>query len=312
MLELDHFNHGLLTPVLSYFMSFIGSVLGLRCAVHARSSRWPAGWLIAAAVALGGCGIWVMHFTAMLGFSIQGTTIRYNVPMTLLSAAIAIVVVWAGLSIVVRVQRETLALPMGGAVTGIGVAAMHYLGMSAMHAGAHVSYSAPLVTLSIVIAVVAATAALWFMLHVQGLGATLGAALIMGLAVCGMHYTGMAAMSAHHGDHGTVTGGVEPVQLLTPLIMTVTLITMMLIVLVGLAEVDGPSRRTTDDDNLDLVGSGRSWPRMDPFAEPAGPAAEPNRPADPVTRQHPVPTSVSLRAASRSAEQQPGLGRTPR
>ncbi|WP_024800654.1 MHYT domain-containing protein [Nocardia sp. BMG51109] len=304
MLELDHFNHGLLTPVLAYVMSFIGSVLGLRCAVHARSSRWPGGWLIAAAIALGGCGIWVMHFTAMLGFSIQGVTIRYNVPMTLLSAAMAIVVVWIGLSIVVRWQREILALPIGGAVTGIGVAAMHYLGMSAMHAGAHVEYDVTLVTLSIVIAVVAATAALWFMLHVHGLGATLGAAVIMGLAVCGMHYTGMAAMSAHHGDHNAVSGGVEPVQLLTPLIMTVTLITMMLIVLVGLAEVDAPSRREADaaQEDLELAGSGRSWPRLDPFAD--------EQPG-PVTRQHQVPTSVSLRAASRSAEQQPGFGRSP-
>ncbi|WP_342213275.1 MHYT domain-containing protein [Nocardia wallacei] len=295
MLELDHFNHGLLTPILAYLMSFIGSVLGLRCAVHARSSRWPGGWLVAAAVALGGCGIWVMHFTAMLGFSIQGMTLRYDVPLTLLSAAIAIVVVWIGLSIVVRVRREVLALPVGGAITGVGVAAMHYLGMSAMHVGAHVEYNLTLVGLSVVIAVVAATAALWFMLHVHGFGATLGAAVIMGLAVCGMHYTGMAAMSAHHGNHGAVTEGVEPVQLLTPLIMTVTLITMMLIVLVGLAEVDAPSRRDSDDDDEEaLADSGRSWPRLDPYSD------APRQPAPP---QQSVPTAVSLRAASRAADQ---------
>ncbi|RDI43680.1 MHYT domain-containing protein [Nocardia mexicana] len=301
MLELDHFNHGLLTPILAYLMSFIGSVLGLRCAVHARSSRWPGGWLVAAAVALGGCGIWVMHFTAMLGFSVQGMTLRYDVPMTLLSAAIAIVVVWIGLSIVVRVRREILALPIGGAITGVGVAAMHYLGMSAMHVGAHVEYNITLVALSVVIAVVAATAALWFMLHVHGFGATLGAAVIMGLAVCGMHYTGMAAMSAQHGNHGAVTKGVEPVQLLTPLIMTVTLITMMLIVLVGLAEVDAPSRRDSGaDDEEALADSGRSWPRLDPYSEAPRQAPAP---------QQPVPTAVSLRAASRAADQP---GRSPR
>nr|WP_083905142.1 MHYT domain-containing protein [Nocardia transvalensis] len=285
-------------------MSFIGSVLGLRCAVHARSSRWPGGWLIAAAVALGGCGIWVMHFTAMLGFSIQGTTIRYDVPMTLLSAAIAIVVVWAGLSIVVRVRREILALPLGGAVTGIGVAAMHYLGMSAMHAGAHVEYGVGLVALSLVIAVVAATAALWFMLHVHGFGATLGAAVIMGLAVCGMHYTGMAAMSAHHGDHSVVTQGVEPVELLTPLIMTVTLVTMMLIVLVGLAEVDTPSRSEAAELEEHAKDSGHSWPRMDPFADAPAPTQSARAPMQ--APQQPVPTSVSLRASSsRAADHRP-------
>ncbi|WP_280317349.1 MHYT domain-containing protein [Nocardia wallacei] len=308
VLELDHFNHGLLTPILAYLMSFIGSVLGLRCAVHARSSRWPGGWLVAAAVALGGCGIWVMHFTAMLGFSIQGMTVRYDIPMTLLSAAIAIVVVWIGLSIVVRVRREIVALPVGGAVTGVGVAAMHYLGMSAMHAGAHVEYGFGLVTLSVVIAVVAATAALWFMLHVHGFGATLGAAVIMGLAVCGMHYTGMASMSAHRGDHAMGGSGVEPVELLTPLIMTVTLVTMMLIVLVGLAEVDAPSRRESEalEKEPELADSGRSWPRLDPFSD--APRQPVRAPRPPQQQQQSVPTSVSLRAASQAADHQPGFG----
>ncbi|MBF6334138.1 hypothetical protein IU452_37185 [Nocardia transvalensis] len=251
-------------------MSVIGSVLGLRCAFHARSARWPAGWLVAAAVALGGAGIWVMHFTAMLGFSIVGVTIRYDMPKTLLSAAIAILVVWIGLSIAVRGRREVLALPVGGAVTGLGVAAMHYLGMYAMHSQAEIGYRLGLVTLSIVIAVVAATAALWFMLHVHGFLATIGAALIMGLAVCGMHYTGMASMQAHHGTHGTPPGGAEPMQLLTPLIVTVTLVTMMLIVLVGLAEIDERysadrlADRRESGTAATVVDGGKQWPRALP------------------------------------------------
>lgn len=277
MLELDHFSHGWVTPVLAYLMSVIGSVLALRCATHARASRWPGGWLIAAAVSLGGAGIWVMHFTAMLGFSIHGANIRYDVPMTLLSAAIAIVVVWAGLSIVVRGHREVIALPLGGMITGFGVAAMHYLGMHAMNAGAHIEYSTGLVALSLLIAVVAATAALWFVLHVRGFSATIGAALIMGLAVCGMHYTGMASMTAHRMDTmSEPTGGVDSVQLLTPLIMVVTLVTIMLVVLVGLAEVDGPSRGDDagDTGDLDLADSGRAWPRAYTEESPA-----PARPA---------------------------------
>ncbi|MEU6561401.1 MHYT domain-containing protein [Nocardia nova] len=264
MLELDHFNHGWVTPVLAYLMSFIGSVLALRCATHAKASRWPGGWLIAAAISLGGAGIWVMHFTAMLGFSIHGASIRYDVPMTLVSAAIAVIVVWAGLSIVVRGHREVIALPLGGMITGFGVAAMHYLGMYAMHSGAHIEYSTGLVALSLVIAVVAATAALWFVLHVRGLTATLGAAAIMGIAVCGMHYTGMASMTAHRmGGMSDEPSGVDSVQLLTPLIMVVTLVTMMLIVLVGLAEIDAPSRRESSSATSDpeLADSGRAWPR---------------------------------------------------
>ncbi|WP_328404425.1 MHYT domain-containing protein [Nocardia sp. NBC_00403] len=260
MLELDHFSNGWVTPVLAYIMSVAGSMLGLRCAVHARSSYWPAGWLIAAAIALGGAGIWVMHFTAMLGFSIRGGTIRYDVPMTLLSAAVAMVVVWIGLSIVVRWRREVLALPIGGAITGLGVAAMHYLGMHAMNTDVTVGYNLGTVVLSLVIAVVAATAALWFMLHVSGLRATIGAALIMGLAVCGMHYTGMASMHAQHaqhvGQHAMPPDGADPMQLITPLIITVTVITIMLVAVVGLAELDELSK-------------------PDPLPVPARPAAQP-------------------------------------
>ncbi|WP_245713897.1 MHYT domain-containing protein [Nocardia vaccinii] len=282
MLELDYFSYGWVTPALAYVMSVIGSVLGLRCAFHARESKRPGGWLVAAAISLGGAGIWVMHFTAMLGFSIHGASIRYNLPLTLLSAVVAIVVVWVGLSLVVRWRREALALPIGGAVTGLGVAGMHYMGMFAMRADVAMHYNFSVVLLSVVIAVVAATAALWFMLHVQGLSATFGAAMIMGLAVCGMHYTGMASMSADRlTGHDMAMGGsgVDPVQLLTPLIMTVTLVTMMLVVLVGVAELDergsaeaeaalatpaAAKSRVLTTDPAALPSSGRSWPRAAP------------------------------------------------
>jgi NO-binding membrane sensor protein with MHYT domain len=236
-----------------------------------------------------------MHFTAMLGISIHDGTIRYNVPMTLLSAAVAMVVVWIGLSVVVRWRREVLALPIGGVITGLGVAAMHYLGMYAMNTDATVGYNVGLVVLSLVIAVVAATAALWFMLHVRGFRATIGAALIMGLAVCGMHYTGMASMHAQHVGQHVMPDGADPAQLLTPLIVTVTVVTIMLVVLVGLAELDelskpnplpapaqpepaqpepaqppsarfGSTRRqseTLTTAPADLPRSGREWPRRE-------------------------------------------------
>ncbi len=282
MLELDYFSYGWVTPALAYVMSVIGSVLGLRCAFHARDSKRPGGWLVAAAISLGGAGIWVMHFTAMLGFSIHGASIRYNLPLTLVSAVVAIVVVWVGLSLVVRWRREVLALPIGGAVTGLGVAGMHERGMFVMQADVTMHYILSGVLLSLAIAVAAATAALWFMLHVQGLAATFGAAMIMGLAVCGMHYTGMASMSAERStghDMAMSGSGVDPVQLLTPLIMTVTLVTMMLIVLVGVAELDergtaeaeaalavpsAAKSRVLTTDPAALPSSGRSWPRAAP------------------------------------------------
>ncbi|TQM31694.1 MHYT domain-containing protein [Nocardia bhagyanarayanae] len=238
MLDIHHFTYGWLTPLLAYIMSFTGSLLGLQCAARARAGRGRAGWLVLASFAIGGTGIWVMHFIAMLGFSITGAEIRYDVPLTLLSAATAIVVVGIGLFVVVTPQPTLVALLAGGAVTGLGVAAMHYVGMFAMRSNATIGYELPMVALSVVIAVAAATVALWFTLRVNGFLATTGAAGIMGLAVCGMHYTGMASMHAHGSGHGAPVDGTGAMQLLAPLIVGISIVTMLLLIAVSLTAIE--------------------------------------------------------------------------
>ncbi|WP_327145201.1 MHYT domain-containing protein [Nocardia sp. NBC_01327] len=242
MLEIHHFTYGWVTPVVAYIMSVTGCLLGLRCTARARAGEGRRGWLIAAAVAIGGTGIWVMHFVAMLGFSIHGASIRYNVPITLLSALVAIVVVWIGLSVVATSRWGGWELPVGGTITGLGVGAMHYAGMYAMKSDAMIEYNAGLVAVSMVIAVVASIVALWFTLNINGILATIGAALIMAVAVCGMHYTGMAAMSAHQMDHASMPSGVSPMQLLAPLMVSVSMVTLVLLIHVGLTEVDEANR----------------------------------------------------------------------
>ncbi|MFC9995330.1 MHYT domain-containing protein [Nocardia sp. NPDC127526] len=241
MLEIDQFTYGWLNPLLAYLMSVTGSLLALRCMVRARNQHGHGGWVAIGAVALGGTGIWVMHFIAMLGFSVREAHIRYNVPITVASALIAMGVVWMGLSIVVhRHGGEGFALLVGGTVTGLGVGAMHYSGMYAMKTDAAVRYDSWIVLLSLLIAVVAATAALWFALHVQGIVATVGAALIMGIAVCGMHYTGMFSMRAHMAEHMHMPSGAQPAQLLTPLIIAVSMVTLLMLLQVGITDVDEP------------------------------------------------------------------------
>ncbi|MFI6096449.1 MHYT domain-containing protein [Lentzea sp. NPDC051213] len=192
---------GTFTPIAAYLASCLGSALGLLSAERARkatgaSRNW---WLAVAAVSIGGLGIWAMHFTAMLG-TWMGANVAYDVPLTLLSMVVAIVVVGIGL-FVVRLgnngQDDEPLWPLvaGGLVTGLGVAAMHYTGMSGIVIGAQVTYDPARVVLSIAIAVVAATAALWATTNVRGPLAVAGASLVMGLAVTGMHYTGMHAMN---------------------------------------------------------------------------------------------------------------------
>ncbi|KAA9162641.1 hypothetical protein FPZ12_011345 [Amycolatopsis acidicola] len=211
---------GWITPVLSYVMACIGSALGLRCMVRALSASGRArrNWLINGAMAIG-TGIWTMHFIAMLGFGVTGTGIRYDVPLTVLSLLVAIAVVGIGVFFVGYSRSRTLSVLLGGLVAGVGVAAMHYLGMAAMRLSGEVGYNAGVVTLSVAIAVAAATAALWATLTIHGAASAVAASLVMGLAVSAMHYTGMAAVRVDvHAAH-EATPGATPMQFIFPLVV---------------------------------------------------------------------------------------------
>jgi NO-binding membrane sensor protein with MHYT domain len=231
VVTVHNFTYGVFNPGLGYVMSCLGAFLGLRCVTRARAHEGgsKARWLILAAVSIGACGIWVMHFIAMLGFTIPNQSITYNVPVTIASMLLAIAVVGAGLFIVGYGDGSVGRLAAGGVVVGIGVASMHYLGMAAMIMPDTMSYSPVLLALSVVIAVVAGTVALWIGTWVRGIGATVGASLVMGLAVSGMHYTGMAAMHVHQGTMANMpSGGASPVAFLFPLLLGISVLTLIL------------------------------------------------------------------------------------
>jgi len=200
MIHINNFANGALNPTLSYVVSCVGCFLGLRCTTRARAHQGAARarWLTLAALSIGTTGIWVMHFIAMLGFAIPGETIRYNVPFTILSMVIAVIVVGIGVFIVGFSRRAGNGpLLLGGTILGLGVASMHYLGMGAVRVDASLSYNYGLVAASVIIAVIAGTAALWMALRLDSVLSTFIASLIAGVAVNGMHYTGMAAVQAH-------------------------------------------------------------------------------------------------------------------
>ena len=199
MIHVNNFTYGALNPVLAYVVSCVGCFAGLRCTTRARASQGAARarWLTLAALAIATTGIWVMHFIAMLGFTIPGQTIRYNVPVTILSMVIAVIVVGIGMFIVGFSRAGTWPLLLGGAIIGLGVASMHYIGMAAIRVPDSLTYNPLLVAASVVIAVIAGTAALWAALRLDTLWSAIIASLIMGVAVSSMHYTGMAALQVH-------------------------------------------------------------------------------------------------------------------
>lgn len=237
-----NFSYGALNPFLGYAMSCLGAFLGLRCVTRARAytGKARARWLALAAVAIGATGIWAMHFIAMLGFTIPGQQILYNVPITIASMLLAIVVVGIGLFIVGFGDGGLRPLLTGGVIVGIGVASMHYMGMAAISMPDSMHYSIPLFVLSVVIAIVAGTAALWAGTRVRGIPATIGASLIMGVAVSGMHYTGMAAMRVLADPKVGMAGmsGASAVSFIVPLLIGISLLTFALTLTISLSPTE--------------------------------------------------------------------------
>ena len=240
--QVHHFTYGWITPAFAYAMSFLGSLLGLVSTARARAAtdkRRRAWLLVLAAWAIGGTGIWVMHFMAMIGFSVSNSPLRYDVAITVASFLIAVVTVGLGLFIVGYGRPSVLKVLIGGPITGVSVAFMHYTGMAAMRLNGSFDYDKRLYYGSYAIAVVAATVALWFTVVVRGATATVAAAAVMGVAVCGMHYTGMASMRVHIVDDGSQVGGVDVNWFLAPIVLFV----IMVVIALASAVMAVPSER---------------------------------------------------------------------
>ncbi|MEV5912368.1 hypothetical protein DMH25_04010 [Streptomyces sp. WAC 01325] len=264
----DGFRYGAVTPVAAYLMACLGGALGLRCIVRSLvgGQSWKPGWLALGAAAIGS-GIWTMHFIAMIGFQVEETRIRYDTGLTVLSLVVAILVVGIGVFIVGYLGAGRAALSSAGVVTGLGVAAMHYLGMAALRLDADVEYDAFTVALSVLIAIIAATAALWAAVTIRGFLTSLGASLVMGVAVSGMHYTGMAAVSVHlHGTTGASWAGDSPTSLLLPMLLgpTVFLVLAGVVVMFDPLLVLGESSASTAEETTRRTG-----PAQRPQQEPA-------------------------------------------
>ncbi|HEX4152294.1 MAG TPA: MHYT domain-containing protein, partial [Steroidobacteraceae bacterium] len=197
---------------LSVGVAMLVSYTALRLAARVATSDRPATrmWLAAGALAMG-VGIWSMHFIGMLAFSLP-IRLAYDVPTTLASLAIAIVT--SGFSLILTSGKQlTFARLAGGAVVmGAGICAMHYTGMAAIVIVPGIGYDPVLVALSVAIAVTASFVALWLFFQLRDGHSKLqrlarvAAAVVMGLAISGMHYTAMAAARFAQGSF--CSGGV--------------------------------------------------------------------------------------------------------
>jgi NO-binding membrane sensor protein with MHYT domain len=178
--------------------SFLLSAIGAYCALASVSLvRRADGGLskvnvVFSGVALGGVGIWSMHFMGMMAWD-TGVAMGYRLPETVVSLVAAVAVSAVALGYMASGPFSNQRLLVAGPLAGLGVAAMHFLGIASMRFGGFLQWDYVLVAVAVGIAVVAATAALWLAFHVKRSRHRVAASLLMATAVCAMHYTGMAA-----------------------------------------------------------------------------------------------------------------------
>ena len=210
-------SYNLILVALSFIISVLGSYTALQLVRQVTRAAEPDAaddqlfWIGSAAFAMGAVGIWSMHFIGMVAFTL-GVNVTYHVGLTVLSLLIAVAVTGVGFFLVAKDPSSWKRIVTGGTFAGLGVAGMHYTGMAAMRLPATMTYSTGLVAASVVIAIIAATAALWLAFNFNQGWRKVGGAVVMGIAVCGMHYTAMAAANFTRGGEGasfrpTILGG---------------------------------------------------------------------------------------------------------
>ena len=246
-----HGQYDLRLVALSCVIATFASFASLNLAGRIRSSTGGARliWLCSAAIALGG-GIWSMHFVAMLAFSMP-VAISYDFLWTSGSMLLAILAVGAGYALIAFGSLKPARLILAGLVTGIGVVVMHYSGMAAMLMQATIDYDRSLFAASIVIAVTAATVALWLSFKLDGLLMKAGASVVMGAAIAGMHFTGMSAANFFlclTGD-ATAAGGIDA-SLLAVTIAGATFVILSLGLTSALFDQRMVRRATADAEKL--------------------------------------------------------------
>src|SRR3569833_2821627 len=236
-----------LSVAVAVFVSHTALSLSARVA---RANAAPSRrlWLIGGALAMGS-GIWSMHFIGMLAFSLP-IALAYDIPTTVASLLIAIIISGFALGIANRPRISFAPLSLGAILLGVGISAMHYVGMAAVEITPMITYEPGLLAASVVIAIAASLGALWLFFHLRS-GRSwltrltrLGAAFALGLAISAMHYTGMAASRFSAGSFCIGAGITDQRWLaLAIAVPTVAVLSITTILLVYDAHLESRTRK---------------------------------------------------------------------
>lgn len=226
--------------LVSIFVAILASYTALDLAGRIASAKGRAAaiWMAGGACSMG-VGIWSMHFIGMLAFDLP-IELAFDVPITCLSLMIAILSSGFALWLVGQPQMPASLLGLGALFMGSGISAMHYIGMASLRMYPGITYEPATVLASLGIAIAASAAGLWIAFHLRQqtppvLLARGAAAVVMGMAIVGMHYTGMAAASFSDDSFcGALADGIHfsglfsLVLVATLAVLTFTLLTSIL------------------------------------------------------------------------------------
>lgn len=224
--------------VVALFFLLVGSAFPLQVMKQRTGFVGVRNWILlgGGAIALGAVGIWCMHFVGMMALSIHdsdGNMLRmgFEPGLTVVSLVVAITIIGAGFALAgdpkrVKVWRTCCV----GVIGGGGVSVMHYVGMMSMKCQAEITWNAGIIAASVIVGIVAATAALLIFFHLShiwqdDMRLQIATACLMGVAVCGMHYTGLFAASwknsfvepnfGGYADNDTLTGVIVALAVVT-------------------------------------------------------------------------------------------------
>src|SRR5579859_3152253 len=180
--------------VLAGAVCLLASAVAVSLFDRARASqgRARAVWVALDAV-VSGCGIWATHFIAVLAYD-HSAGAGYSIRVTMLSLVFAILINGIGLGIALSGQQRFLAI-IGGAIVGIGVAAMHYTGMMALELPARIVWSWDIVIASVVLGSLFGAFALLVASGRDSFGRSAGATVLLTLAIVSHHFTAMGAVT---------------------------------------------------------------------------------------------------------------------
>jgi diguanylate cyclase (GGDEF)-like protein len=226
--------------IISLFVAILASYTALDMTGRIATAKGRAVhlWTAGGAFAMG-IGVWSMHFIGMLAFKLP-IDLGYDVTLTSLSLLTAFLSSGFALWLVSQPQLPAWQLAFGALVMGAGISAMHYTGMAAMSIQPGIDYDPTLFSLSLLIAVGASGAALWIAFRLRKHTPYVrlirgGAAVIMGIAIVGMHYTAMAAAQFPDGSfcgaavNGLSGKGLDSLVLITTLaVLSIALLTSIL------------------------------------------------------------------------------------